>query len=320
MNINLFLIIDLTAIAAVLVLVIALWRKTGRATAVPPEITPVITKLEVLCQAQAQIDRAVREEFSRSRQEASGSGQSLRSEILTGLSTAQSSMEQRFASFSTDSVSRLDQMSQAIVVAFQGFQSGLDERQMSLQVMLRDGAKQLRDETGGSFKIFEDRVVRTLAEMVQRQQADLSELRTTVDGRLATIQIENEKKLEQMRQTVDEKLQGTLEARLGESFKQVSDRLEQVHKGLGEVQSLAAGVGDLKRVLTNVKARGMWVKFSWEPFSNRFSLRASTAAMWRLPGRSSGWNLRLSYPGTRVPMRLYGFRSTRSFLSRITKD
>src|SRR3954463_2748327 len=68
----------------------------------------------------------------------------------------------------------------------------------------------------------------------------------------------NEKRLEQMRHTVDEKLQGTLEARLGESFRQVSERLEQVHKGLGEMQTLASGVGDLKRVLTNVKTRGTW--------------------------------------------------------------
>jgi DNA recombination protein RmuC len=97
-----------------------------------------------------------------------------------------------------------------------------------------------------------------LAGFMHFQKAELTELRSTIDGRLSTIQTENEKKLEQMRQTVDEKLQGTLEARLGESFKQVSDRLEQVYKGLGEMQSLAAGVGDLKRVLTNVKTRGTW--------------------------------------------------------------
>lgn len=90
------------------------------------------------------------------------------------------------------------------------------------------------------------------------QKSELQDLRTTVDGRLATIQVENDKKLEQIRQTVDEKLQGTLEARLDESFKQVSDRLEQVYKGLGEMQTLAVGVGDLKRVLTNVKTRGNW--------------------------------------------------------------
>jgi DNA recombination protein RmuC len=86
----------------------------------------------------------------------------------------------------------------------------------------------------------------------------LGAMRETIEARLGKIQEENTKKLDEMRQTVDEKLQGTLEKRLGESFKLVSERLEQVYKGLGEMQSLAVGVGDLKRVLTNVKARGTW--------------------------------------------------------------
>ena len=83
-------------------------------------------------------------------------------------------------------------------------------------------------------------------------------LKTTVESRLTAIQADNAGKLEEMRRTVDEKLHATLEQRLGESFKLVSERLEQVHRGLGEMQSLAAGVGDLKRVLTNVKTRGTW--------------------------------------------------------------
>ncbi|WP_434516001.1 DNA recombination protein RmuC [Dechloromonas sp. ARDL1] len=83
-------------------------------------------------------------------------------------------------------------------------------------------------------------------------------LKLTVEGRLTAMQADNANKLEEMRRTVDEKLHATLEQRLGESFKLVSDRLEQVHRGLGEMQTLAAGVGDLKRVLTNVKTRGMW--------------------------------------------------------------
>ena len=83
-------------------------------------------------------------------------------------------------------------------------------------------------------------------------------LREAVEQRLQAIQADNAKQLDQMRATVDEKLQGTLEKRLGESFKQVSERLEQVSKGLGEMQSLATGVGDLKKVLTNVKTRGTW--------------------------------------------------------------
>jgi len=86
----------------------------------------------------------------------------------------------------------------------------------------------------------------------------LESVRTTVEQRLDVMRSDNAAKLEQMRATVDEKLQATLEQRLGESFKLVSERLEQVHRGLGEMQSLAVGVGDLKRVLGNVKTRGTW--------------------------------------------------------------
>lgn len=83
-------------------------------------------------------------------------------------------------------------------------------------------------------------------------------LKLSVEGRLTAIQADNATKLDEMRRTVDEKLHATLEQRLGESFKLVSERLEQLHRGLGEMQTLAAGVGDLKRVLTNVKTRGTW--------------------------------------------------------------
>ncbi len=86
----------------------------------------------------------------------------------------------------------------------------------------------------------------------------LERLRGAIEQRFDELTRKNEEKLDQVRATVDEKLQGTLEKRLGESFRQVSDRLEQVHKGLGEMQNLAIGVGDLKRVLTNVKTRGGW--------------------------------------------------------------
>ncbi|WP_088279227.1 DNA recombination protein RmuC [Ideonella sp. A 288] len=97
--------------------------------------------------------------------------------------------------------------------------------------------------------------LRTLTESNERR---LGEVRVAVEGRLAALQEGNEKKLEQMRATVDEKLHATLEQRLGESFKQVADRLEQVHKGLGEMQALARDVGSLHRVLTNVKSRGIY--------------------------------------------------------------
>ena len=101
-----------------------------------------------------------------------------------------------------------------------------------------------------------------LAQQLQRLHQDSGQmaehLRTTLNERLAAIQTDNASKLEAMRRTVDEKLHETLEQRLGESFKLVSDRLEQVHKGLGEMQSLAGSVGALKRVMTNVKSRGTW--------------------------------------------------------------
>ena len=98
----------------------------------------------------------------------------------------------------------------------------------------------------------------TLKERLETVTKAVVEQTRTVAEQLEKLRGENTAKLEQMRHTVDEKLQGTLEKRLGESFKLVSDRLEQVHKGLGEMQSLANGVGDLKRVLTNVKTRGTW--------------------------------------------------------------
>ena len=94
--------------------------------------------------------------------------------------------------------------------------------------------------------------------ITQQLKVTGDQVTATLNERLGAIQADSAQKLEEMRKTVDEKLHATLEQRLGESFKQVSDRLEQVHRGLGEMQTLATGVGDLKRVLTNVKSRGTW--------------------------------------------------------------
>lgn len=138
----------------------------------------------------------------------------------------------------------------------------------------REERKQDRQELNDSFRAFNESVLRRMSEnaTVQKNQLDifsfqlktltdhniqkLDKINETVGSKLQNIQEDNNKKLEQMRATVDEKLHDTLEKRLGESFKIVSDRLELVHKGLGEMQSLAIGVGDLKKVLTNVKTRG----------------------------------------------------------------
>lgn len=137
-------------------------------------------------------------------------------------------------------------------------------------------ARELREEVTATQKTSTDTIVKTMGAMGATQQEQLREianrvwsltesnseqlqkLRDTIEGQLKVLQENNEKKLEQMRATVDEKLHDTLEKRLGESFKLVSERLEAVQRGLGEMQNLATGVGDLKRVLTNVKARGTW--------------------------------------------------------------
>jgi DNA recombination protein RmuC len=130
-------------------------------------------------------------------------------------------------------------------------------------------AQAARGELGATLGQFSQALQNQLANMAHVQHERLSTLtqsneqrldavRTTLEQRLELLRNDNAQKLEQMRATVDEKLHATLELRLGESFKQVSDRLEQVHRGLGEMQSLAAGVGDLKKVLTNVKTRGTW--------------------------------------------------------------
>ncbi len=137
-------------------------------------------------------------------------------------------------------------------------------------------SQQERTELAGSLKSFEDSVQTRMAGIakIQNDQMEsfarqlnmltvaneqkLDNIRLEIDAKLKQIQEDSARQLDRMRETVDEKLQNTLEKRLGESFKQVSERLEQVHQGLGDMRTLATGVGDLKKVLTNVKSRGTW--------------------------------------------------------------
>lgn len=119
-------------------------------------------------------------------------------------------------------------------------------------------SRELREEVSTGQRTAMETLTRTIGEIGKAQTENLERVRSTIENQLKSIRESNERKLDQMRQTVDEKLQDTLEKRLGESFKLVSERLELVHKGLGEMQNLATGVGDLKKVLTNVKVRGTW--------------------------------------------------------------
>jgi DNA recombination protein RmuC len=183
-------------------------------------------------------------------QSASASSTLLRDEVSGRLGDFKNSLEAASASIRTLEASIEQRQLQ--------LQNAVDLKLSEIELALRDQAQQLRQENGVAFQNLGRSVLSTLTELSQLQKVELQDLRTTVDSRLATIQSENDKKLEQMRQTVDEKLQGTLEARLGESFRQVSERLEQVYSGLGEMKTLATGVGDLKRVLANIKTRGTW--------------------------------------------------------------
>lgn len=117
--------------------------------------------------------------------------------------------------------------------------------------------RRLNENSGNQLAQLET-FAKQLQNLTQSNEQKLERMRETMQVQIGALQEDNSRKLEAMRQTVDEKLHATLEKRLGESFQMVSDRLEQVHKGLGEMQTLAAGVGDLKKVLTNVKTRGMW--------------------------------------------------------------
>ncbi|MDR2621174.1 MAG: DNA recombination protein RmuC [Dysgonamonadaceae bacterium] len=116
--------------------------------------------------------------------------------------------------------------------------------------------KDNREELNNSFKDNRFELANTLKSFEDKLNLNLKDIRETIENKLKTLQEDNNRKLEDMRKVVDEKLQETVEKRFNESFRMISERLEQVHKGLGEMQSLASGVGDLKKVLTNVKTRG----------------------------------------------------------------
>ena len=175
--------------------------------------------------------------------------------------------------------------------ASSALQAGIERLEREIRREVSESSRGLRQELGQTMTQFQESLVRQGAEstrtqsdridafgqqlaQMQKNLADtlatqlqglseanarrLSEVRATLEAQLGQLQQNNAAKLDEMRQTVDEKLQSTLEARFTESFKQVAERLEQVHQGLGQMQSLAQGVGDLQRVLTNVKTRGIF--------------------------------------------------------------
>ncbi|HEY3599834.1 MAG TPA: DNA recombination protein RmuC, partial [Paraburkholderia sp.] len=177
-----------------------------------------------------------------------------RTELSGGFSQFQQTLASQFTSMTTLQSGKIDGFAQQLVKLTETNAQQLDAVRQSLQLQ----AQQARDEQGVTLKRFGDTLTQQLAQVTEANDRRFAEVRATIEQRLKGIEENNAAKLEEMRRTVDEKLHATLEQRLGESFKLVSDRLEQVHRGLGEMQTLAAGVGDLKKVLTNVKTRGTW--------------------------------------------------------------
>jgi DNA recombination protein RmuC len=177
-----------------------------------------------------------------------------RTELNGGFSQFQQTLAAQFTSMTTLQNGKIDGFAQQLVKLTETNAQQLDAVRLSLQQQ----AQQARDEQGVALRRFGETLSLQLGQLMESNDRRFAEVRATIEQRLKDIEANNSAKLEEMRRTVDEKLHATLEQRLGESFKQVSDRLEQVHRGLGEMQTLAAGVGDLKKVLTNVKTRGTW--------------------------------------------------------------
>jgi DNA recombination protein RmuC len=235
------LVVILVVLAGVLVLQL---RNSAQGTSADMQL-----RFSQINEQLSRLDSSIREEFSRNREELLRSSRDNREETLSSLKT----FSDIISKTNTDIGNLQKEQLEAFGVQLKNFQ----EQQATSD-------RTNREELTKSLKSFEEKFslnVRDFNEL-QRQKLDslmlqLEKIRETVELRLKTLQDENTKKLDEMRATVDEKLQTTLEKRLTESFNQVSERLEQVHKGLGEMQTLATGVGDLKRVLSNVKTRGV---------------------------------------------------------------
>jgi len=181
-----------------------------------------------------------------------------------------------FLLFRNKQADNTDKITKAVEILFDRTSKILKEEMFLSRKEAADSEKRLREELSSLFKGFGDSFDKRmsefastqnknfegfsikLTELIDKNDAKMEKVREVVEKKLESLQKDNSEKLEAMRVTVDEKLHATLEKRFGESFKVVSDRLEAVHKGLGEMQTLALGVGDLKKVLSNVKSRGTW--------------------------------------------------------------
>ena len=202
--------------------------------------------------------RSLREEVSRSERE-------VKEEIRAGQRTITDTLVRNIEAFGNLLTTQVEGMRTTVEDRFQNLQQSietrLDQIRQTVTNQLQNTTDTLVDTVGKLGEVQTRQLTsgtKAINDLTQSNGTSIENVRKTVDERLQDMQASNEKKLDQMRKTVDEQLQSTLEKRLGESFSIVSENLEAVQRGLGEMQNLATGVGDLKRVLTNVKARGTW--------------------------------------------------------------
>ena len=199
-------------------------------------------KLDALKDDSARVERTLREEQRAGREE-----------LQQGFDRFRGHLGEQLNGMSQQQAERIDGFGQRLNLLTERTDTGLQ----ALAQRLAEDARKSREETTLALNHFGEQQQQRFAALSAEHEKRMGEVRATLEAKLGAIQQDNAAKLEQMRATVDEKLHATLETRLGESFKLVSDRLEAVQRGLGEMQNLAIGVGDLKRVLTNVKTRGV---------------------------------------------------------------
>jgi DNA recombination protein RmuC len=203
-----------------------------------------------------QLERDLRDEVARS-------ATATRQELTQGLAAFQSTLLAQQGDVARTQNEQIDSFRTQLAATQQHLADTLRQTTTALAEQA-SGARTAQDATLGrsaeqqanALQRFSETLNEQLRALAQSNDQRMTEVRVSVEQKLAAIQADNEKKLEQIRGTVDEKLHATLEQRLGESFKQVAERLEQVHRGLGEMQTLARDVGSLSRVLNNVKTRG----------------------------------------------------------------
>lgn len=211
-----------------------------------------------------QFDTSFRDEFSRNRNELDSKLISFSSMIDTKLSELSDSLLKSSSDMRMEVGNALKDFEKSFRQQSDKLSEILEQKIDLLNKNMSESAKDSREELKKSLDSFSTQLSNSIKEFNETQDklkdnigTNLNTIRDSMDKKLKDIQEDNSKKLEQMRETVDEKLNKTLEDRLGASFKQVSDRLEIVHKSLGEMSTLAHGVGDLKKVLSNVKTKGI---------------------------------------------------------------